>query len=469
MNISSNTNFEVLEDLTGQIMATALEMPQPVLQPPPLLWRMANSTMQVVDDDIVCIESDSEDTQSNTSLYTDTTDLATTVNSHSPNLTQGKIVTIRKNDKIVKVMIPRNVMPNMSNSPCPVTLNIPGIGPLKLKIDPFVKNNASSILPSVNTIPDTLSPFSLNFDDIHHSLENSKSGGGKRKARSKTRRKSATSTSKRILFCSVPNEGIINTLGFTFTECRQPKNCLSTLNAAIKKFRMDLTRKMNELKRLTNASKKSRQVKMVPVSEIIKAHKGFDSTDTSDHVEFVCDESLLVTRKIVILNDGNRHEKTVRRIKRLTAKTKQPYKEYEKITRPCYVAVTRDPYIEKLGRDIPSKLGNDVRKSLRERRQDQPADQAIGIEQYFIDTESKFRNNISYKKPVTVINEHNYKIIKSYKEEFCRTNIVYALKDGLPQVLLRDANFVDAVVAGYVKLVDDELLCSYFLGDCCLR
>nr|CAI5829397.1 unnamed protein product [Callosobruchus analis] len=30
---------------------------------------MADSTIQVVDDDVVCIESDSEDTQSNTPLY----------------------------------------------------------------------------------------------------------------------------------------------------------------------------------------------------------------------------------------------------------------------------------------------------------------------------------------------------------------------------------------------------------------
>ncbi|VEN46183.1 unnamed protein product [Callosobruchus maculatus] len=480
MNISSNTNFEVSVDLTGHTMATTLQMPQTVLQPPPLMRRMEDSTMQVVDDDIVCIESDSEDTQSNTPLYTGTTHLATTtIDTHLPTLPQGKIITIRKNNRIFKLMIPRNVIPNMSNSPCPVSLNIPGIGPLKLKIDPFVKYNASAIPSTVNTMPPALSPFSLNFDDIHHNYENSKTESEKRKPRSGTRRKS-TSTSNRKdyikkhmptkadKFCFVPHEGIINTLGFTISECRQPKKCLSALNSAIRKIKMALTIKTNELKRLTNASRKSSHVKTVPISKIVGPQEVIDLSDSSDN-ESVCNNSLLVTKKVVILNDGKEHQKTIRKRKKSTARTKQPNKKSEANIKPCYVALVRDPYVEKVYRDIASKLGNDVTKSFTEKKQHTPPKLArppsVDIMTHLIDTETKFRNQIAYIKPITVINEQNYRTIKSYRDEFCRTNIVYALKDSLPQFMLEDEDFIIAVASGYVKLVDDELLCSYFLRE----
>nr|CAI5829395.1 unnamed protein product [Callosobruchus analis] len=416
---------------------------------------MADSTIQVVDDDVVCIESDSEDTQSTTHVA------ATTIGTHLPNLPQGKIITIRKNNRIFKLMIPRNVIPNMSNSPCPVTLNIPGIGPLKLKIDPFVKYNASSIPSTVDTMPQTLSPFSLNFDDIHHNFEDSRIVNEKRIPHSRTRKKSTNRKdpikqnvpTEMDKFCFIPNEGIINPLGFTFMECRQPKKCLSALNAVIKKIKMALAIKTNELKRLTNASRKRPKVKTVPISKIVGTQPVIDLSDSSDNGS-ICNKSLLITKKVVILNDGKEHQKTMRRRKKQRSRPKQ---SNEINIKPCYVALTRDPFVEKVYRNMISNLRKNIRKSFPK--------PTVNLLKYFIDTEPKFKNEIAYIKPITVINEYNYGSIKSYKEEFCRTNIVYALKEGLPKVMLQDKEFMSAVTEGYVKLVDDELLCNYFLRE----
>ncbi|CAH1962574.1 unnamed protein product [Acanthoscelides obtectus] len=432
MNVS-NANLQVSVNVT-QTMDTNM----PMSQPPPLIRRRSVDPSKQVDEDIVCIDSDSEDTPSVTHT------MPNSAVSYFSNNSRGKMVTLMKDGRIFKIMIP-------------------GMGPLKIKVDPVAKYK------QVNPAPTGLRPFSLNFDDIHRqaSYLNANTVSVEQKFQPSPGNRSANKTSpknsitkkvpgKTDKFCFTPYQGITNNFGFGHMESHQSKKCLSTLNALMRRLNASLNKKKKELKKLTSATKRNRQVKTVPISKIVGAKDIFHWSGSSDN-ESVCNSSLLITKKVVILNGGEEHD-TNRKVKRpRKPKSKTPAKKLEATIRPCYVKLIKDSHVEKIYRNSISKMENHV--------YNRSSKKSLNISEYIIDTEQKFRNHIAYIKPVTVINENNYRAIKNYKEEFCRTNIVFPYKDGLPKTLQQDTNFIVAVSDGYVKLVDDELLCSYFLRE----
>ncbi|KAG5890966.1 hypothetical protein JTB14_028644 [Gonioctena quinquepunctata] len=213
-------------------------------------------------------------------------------------------------------------------------------------------------------------------------------------------------------------------------------------------------------------------------------------------------DDLLMTRKVVILNDdhkemseqniittrndlqnrykarrNSRARQRKKEKKLLSMKTlnnlNEKSQEFMNIVKPCYVKMLRESHIDKMYRDVGNSSNTNSVSSSRYKSPPKSAVRkcnTVWVINMFmsklIDNEQKFRTEMAFIKPVLVINEFNFTIVK-FASEFSKSNIVVAVNEfrQFPEAFLKNNVFIEAVDIGYVKLIDSDILYRYLLGE----
>nr|XP_023022422.1 uncharacterized protein LOC111510715 [Leptinotarsa decemlineata]XP_023022423.1 uncharacterized protein LOC111510715 [Leptinotarsa decemlineata] len=435
----------------------------------------------------------------------------------------GKLVVIKKNNKLYKIVIPHNVMPTTNQLGGPVLINIPEVGPLVIRIDPKSKN---LVTPNSSQ----LEPFSLNFDDIMNKVSSDSVSHQKNFSRhppniSRVKPKGSCilPTNKWTLlsdpkFCwsytrikQRDQDFFLNTdkLGFSTTELRKSRRCRRILDSVVAKKEAEVKRMMDSFEKLKERVDESHLFKPVKISEIVGhssdyrkiAETGSVGPHNIENVRLPPNtlithlteyDDLLMTRKIVILNKGHTEssESNASQLKKIARMERNfryrqkkkklqltkmlscvSSKDYKNLIKPCYVKMTREDYIDQM---INPQNTDNSNKSMRKGKKLSPRRSNSNYIQHvidifmskLIDTEDKFKREMAFIKPVLVVNEFNFNIVK-YMMEFSKSNIVVAVNElrTFPQVFLENQEFSKAVECGYVKLVDSEILCRYLVGN----
>lgn len=307
---------------------------------------------------------------------------------YSPKQPPGKVVIIKKNNKFYKIIIPHNVMPNISKSMGPVLINIPEVGPLVISNDP----QAAKAKPNQFKAQQ----LSLNLDAIDQNQDN----GDTTKTVSKI--KDLTLRDKK--FCWTFNttrkrdlEGFSSSdrLGFNKAEMRKAAKCAKMMTEFLTKCQFGLMKKVDEYEKFKESVLKKNEVKLVKIHSIMQASSQMEEEEneqiklepeaslqqqldidqqktdssevssTNNTVEMDdYGSDLLVTKKIVILNKRNR-EKELKRpnnkafVKKGGSRKMNNVQQTSKIIKnkkldkkmnfkatPCYVHIIRDKQVE---------------------------------------------------------------------------------------------------------------------------
>ncbi|KAG5890967.1 hypothetical protein JTB14_028645 [Gonioctena quinquepunctata] len=233
-------------------------------------------------DSTISLDSDDEDVRIFQDKYENLeiqkTSVTSTVNSSVSQRPPGKVVVIKKNNKVYKVIIPHNVMPTPNQVGGPVLINIPEIGPLVIRIDPDAKTHGTQ-----------LKPFSLNFDEILkkssikspvdkniHSTPNKASDMLRKTSFELVPNKEALLSDPRFCWSfkrmKQRKKGLFmpsDIFGFTKTDSRQVSKCHRILDSIVIKKQLELRLMMASFEKLKEKTNKKHCIKPVKISEIV--------------------------------------------------------------------------------------------------------------------------------------------------------------------------------------------------------
>lgn len=365
--------------------------------------------------------------------------------------TLGKELTIKKNGKTYKIIIPHNVMPSINRSNSSVLVNVPEVGPIMLKVNPQYKD------PKVSE----LEPFSLNFDEIIESASESSSQNNSPQV------VSATNLLYDPKFCWIQPRYrhyaysfTLNFSGFSKTDMQKARRCVRNFTIGVKKLQNLIAGNMPEagMKNIKNSSKVNNKTTSTLNKNIYdpKAFQKSDGTWLESPEVIDIKKQTQMPKKC----EGKVNVQFQRRPPSLRMIKKKGTNVYLK---PCYVKINRNKVIEKLVKGQTS-LNKDAQ--CISMNPISSSDTLKVFASKLIGTEYKFKAEMSYIKPLLIINECNCNIVH-YKSMFSRTNIVYSVDTArhFPKEMLEDLKFVEAVESGYIKLVDSELLVRYLRGE----
>ncbi|XP_018575588.1 uncharacterized protein LOC108914297 [Anoplophora glabripennis] len=292
----------------------------------------------------------------------------------------GKVVIIKKNNKYYKIIIPHNVMPNISKSMGPVLINIPEVGPLVISNDPQSNKTKSSQCKTQQ--------LSLNLDALDQNPDCESLIARKMKEQALRDKKfcwTFNSTRKRDLDGFTASDR----LGFNKTEAKRARMCEKAINTVLSKFRVSLINKIDEYEKFNKALLRRDKIKLVKINSIIRANEETkkkrsksnkcesdvpkkQETSNSLQSNFVdnfmkmddYDSDLLVTKKVVILNSRNKEVELKRptnegSAKKMASVRRKSVKEVSKVLKdnnrkkyshfkikPCYVQISKDKRVE---------------------------------------------------------------------------------------------------------------------------
>ncbi|KAJ8916224.1 hypothetical protein NQ315_016363 [Exocentrus adspersus] len=467
---------------------------------------LEGDTLQEIE--TVTIDSDNENSAKNPPNTQPVQQNQTVMEKHPP----GKVVIIKKNNKYYKIVIPHNVMPSIDQAVGPVLINIPEVGPLVISNDPHAAKLRSNQMQHV----------SLNYDALGAnrgtpSVIKLKNQDSLKAPQTQTTPNSRYGHLNEVLwdkkYCWTYNrfrkrdlEGFTcnDRLGFTMAETKRVGKCEKILSAAVKKLETKLKEQEEAYENFSVLKMKSNKVKLVQINSIIKPKRRRRGRKIKQEVEALpvnddvdmegYHDGLLLTKKVVILND---HHKEVKRNpavgsrKTSTGKVGRPRKRPRKDIQmtPCFVQITRDKVVEDASTNYCKAAGKRRMSGPRRRpvpnvdplnaRPGLPGDNPLVLRQSsfleninlilrsrIIKTEEKLKVEVSNFKPVLIMTDATLgmnKDLKTYCNEFTRNNIIYVVNSAkpLPELILTNDDFISAVELGYIKLVDTDLFCKF--------
>lgn len=411
----------------------------------------------------------------------------------------GKEWTIKKGGKTFKIVIPHNVLPSLNDSNGSVVVNVPEVGPIMLKINPHFKDCSAP----------ELEPFSLNFDTL---MESASEPLPQINTTQSATHVISVAASRPSYILPVNNSELLfdsrfcwiqpryknyfysfrcNFNGFSKTDMQKARRCARILNLGIKRLDNIFSGKKLDSKRSSKSNKSVPSYKFVnsaysPVNNNFQMSSVLPLNNSDNFInswELDMDIGDVLTPKVVIeteeIDNSNLHGSlsgTVRAAAKIDnlISYSQLKKSFESLPvtiekhgikvyiKPCFVKIFRDYDIDNHVKLIHNTIS--LKKTANKKTLSSKGRIKMFISK-LINTEAKFVDQMTYIKPILIVNEFNFGIVQ-FRSEFSKSNIVLAVqKKKFSKKILENENFVQAVSEGLVKLVDCDLLTKYIRGE----
>ncbi|XP_072395996.1 uncharacterized protein [Diabrotica undecimpunctata] len=368
------------------------------------------------------------------------------VNGTSPSVASSqstKLVKLIHGSRIYKINIPHNVI--MAHGKGPVFMNIPGVGSMQLKLDPAFKNPVFA-----NPITNLQPPSLQSISQIHSAQgENQKNISNsdtlvKNCLVPTIAKAQPQSVYKKSQWLSGKKSREDKPLvGFSKNDCNTSLKYLIRLNNIVDQYKTKLQSEMQYFSKLT---------KNICAKDLKQQPDNFDD--------------LLITKKVVILRNTEQTTKKKKRNRHRNSQKKKHHVLYAAATstkpiqvenwckdviKPCSITVVD---IKQLTDCTFAKKKVLIRDpNILDYHQKE-------FEKRIIKTRNQFSDNIHFTKPLLLVNAYNYSVVLNFKTVYPKSNIVYLIDHSyqFPKEVLQNVKFLDAVISGYIKIIDSEIL-----------
>lgn len=389
--------------------------------------------------------------------------------------------TIMKNGKYYKIAVPHNVMPVFNQSNGSVLVNVPEVGPVVLKNNPNFKD------PNP-TIPE-LQPFSLNFDEIMETSTEPESQSVPVQMPTQPVNETELMFDPRFCWMQPKYRNYLysfkwNFNGFSKNDMQKARRCVRNFTHCIKKLEYLLSGKKQD----NTKSKSSKNVNKNDImrlnndslnltnsfSQIHSSDQNYlYSTSSNDWLDNTNDLPFhdVFTPNVVLNTENSTFHNQVTyfnsncldQVSNKQSKRRHhpvsAYRQLPNMVKHCVVKVVKDKSIENLVNQSKVPKSGILQKFKGINKNNKTVLLRI------IKTETQFRSEMAYIKPLIIVNEFNFHKF-SFKFKFIKNNVVYAVnKENFPKRLFENQDFLNAVKKGYVKLVDCNLLIRYLKGE----
>ncbi|XP_028132037.2 uncharacterized protein LOC114327562 [Diabrotica virgifera virgifera] len=353
-----------------------------------------------------------------------------------------KLVQLVNGSRIYKINIPHNVI--MAQGKGPVFMNIPGVGSMQLKLDPAFKNPGLDS-PVTHVQPPSLQPISAIISTQGEKQENVFINETLYKNCLVPLTARAQPKNSRRLSPKKSKEENQLFIGFPKNDCNTSDKYLRRLNNIVDQYKTKLQKEMQYFSKLTKS--------------VCKRNDNKNFKQQPDNFD-----DLLITKKVVIL----------RNTKKKRDRPRNSLKKQHHILSAAFTS-TKPIKVENWCKDVikpcsttivdMTQLDNSTfaRKRALIRDPNVLDYHQKQFEKRIIKTRKGFSDNIQFTKPLLLVNAYNYSMVLSFKTVYPKTNVVYLMDESyqFPKEVLQNVKFLDAVISGYIKIIDSEILNNF--------
>lgn len=318
---------------------------------------------------------------------------------------QGRVFVFKKDRECHKIVLPESVLPDIFQSGGPVCLEVPNVGRLQIQSPP-IEESGQNNLEEIK-------------DEPLHDVEDSQNKTSRCNEMSKME-----NNSKKLELPKMKKPTTTNR-----KPHRRKERCKTTSESSAPSHQM---------------SKSKNNKNKLELPNMTKVHRGKKKVKTISG----CSAQSINQRSKRKIKNNRLNDYIYGKEKLVRIPTKD-----EKVIKLRYIPLQKDDV-----RVDSTNLKNEMNVNSYNRV-------LLEIMKKRISTCKELIDAFALIKPTLVINEHNYEIV-DFTKDYCKANIVYALNQNnlFPKRLLREKYFCDAVMGGFIKIVDSELLTDYLIG-----